>query len=308
MLRIGLTGGIGSGKSTVSGALSALGAVVVDADTLAREVVAPGSPGLAMVRARFGSEVVGSDGALDRPALAAIVFADPAARRDLEAITHPLIADLTAERFAGAPPEAVVVHDMPLLVEKDLVADYHLVLVVHADEAVRVQRLVGHRGMAEGDARARIAAQASDAQRRAAADVWLPNDATPADLEARVRDLWRVRLVPYAANLAARHTVASGPHPAEGSPAEAQAVARVLARCARLLGHPVAGGVVPDQAALVVTLEGGTDQSVDPTRLAAGGYLPGSPCDGRVQLFGSDPGQATRLVLDPATSGTGAVP
>ena len=175
MLRVGLTGGIGSGKSTVAQRFSALGAVVVDADVLAREVVAPGSEGLGLVSGRFGDRVLAPDGGLDRAALGAIVFADPSARRALEEITHPLIARRTGELFAAAPTDAVVVHDVPLLVEKHMGPGYHLVVVVDADEQVRLDRLVQTRGMDVEDARRRIAAQASEQERRAAADVWLDN-------------------------------------------------------------------------------------------------------------------------------------
>ena len=201
MLQVGLTGGIGSGKSTVSGRLAELGAVVVDADRLAREVVAPGTPGLAEVGRRFGPEVLAADGALDRAALGALVFSHPAARADLEQITHPLVRARTAELVAQAPTDAVVVHDVPLLVEKHLGPAYHLVVVVHADEVTRVSRLVSARGLTEADARARIAAQADDDQRRAAADVWLDNEGTPPQLLAQVDALWRDRLVPFNDNL-----------------------------------------------------------------------------------------------------------
>ncbi|MBD3785095.1 MAG: dephospho-CoA kinase [Micrococcales bacterium] len=174
MLRVGLTGGIGSGKSTAAAALADLGAVVVDADAVAREVVQPGRPALAAIAERFGADLVGDDGALDRAALGRVVFADPAALRDLEAITHPAIWERTAELVAAAPEDAVVVHDMPLLVEKGMTGEYHLVLVVGAPEEVRLERLVHDRGMGEDDARARIAAQADDAARRSAADEEFP--------------------------------------------------------------------------------------------------------------------------------------
>ncbi|MFC8500718.1 dephospho-CoA kinase [Pedococcus sp. NPDC057267] len=201
MLRVGLTGGIGSGKSTVAQRFSALGAIVVDADVLAREVVAPGSDGLRLVVERFGPGVVSRQGALDRAALGALVFADPQARRDLEGITHPLIARRTGELFAAAPEDAVVVHDVPLLVEKHMGPGYHLVVVVDADEQVRLDRLVGARGMDVEDARRRIAAQASEGERRAAADVWLDNGGTEAELEAAVDRLWHERLVPFELNV-----------------------------------------------------------------------------------------------------------
>ncbi|GAB3445790.1 dephospho-CoA kinase [Phycicoccus ginsengisoli] len=201
MLRVGLTGGIGSGKSTVAQRLSELGATVIDADVLAREVVAPGSEGLALVVGRFGDRVLAADGGLDRAALGAVVFADPGARRDLEGITHPLIARRTGELLAAAPADAVVVHDVPLLVEKHMGPGYHLVVVVDADEEVRFDRLVSARGMDVEDARRRIAAQASGAERHAAADVWLDNGGSEAQLEGAVDRLWHDRLVPFERNV-----------------------------------------------------------------------------------------------------------
>lgn len=202
MLRIGLTGGIGSGKSTVAQHLSDLGAVVVDADAVAREVVEPGMPALTEIRERFGDAVFGADGALDRPALGRVVFGDPAALRDLEAITHPAIWARTAELMAAAPDDAILVHDMPLIVEKGMGQDYDLVIVVGVDEDVRLDRLVRDRGMSPEDARARIEAQATDEQRRAVADVWLDNNGTPEQLEAAVTALWNDRILPLSARWA----------------------------------------------------------------------------------------------------------
>lgn len=194
MLRIGLTGGIGAGKSTVARELERLGAVVIDADALAREVVAPQTPGLAAVVEEFGDTVLTAEGHLDRAALGRVVFGDRGARRRLEEITHPLIAAETARRLAELPPETVVVHDVPLIVENGLAANYDLVVVVGADEDVRLERLAKDRGMTREDAQARIRAQATDEQRRAAADVWLDNSGTPEELLAQVRRLWDERL------------------------------------------------------------------------------------------------------------------
>jgi dephospho-CoA kinase len=201
MLRVGLTGGIGSGKSTVATRLAAHGAVVLDADRIAREVVEPGTDGLAEVVAAFGADVLAEDGGLDRAALAGKVFADTEARQRLNAIVHPRIGERTAELMAAAAEDAVVVHDVPLLVENDLGAAYHLVLVVHADVETRVKRLVEARGMAEQDVRARIAAQATEEQRRAAADVWLDNNGEPDAVRAELDALWADRLVPFEANV-----------------------------------------------------------------------------------------------------------
>ena len=201
MLRVGLTGGIGSGKSTVAQRFSMLGAVVIDADVLAREVVAPGSAGLAAIVDRFGEGVLDDEGALNRPALGAIVFADGRSRRDLEGITHPLIARRTAELVAAAPDDAVVVHDVPLLVEKHYGPGYHLVVVVGAAAGTRVKRLMHTRGMTEADARSRIASQATDEERHDAADVWLENDGPKDALLGSVDALWHERLVPFEQNV-----------------------------------------------------------------------------------------------------------
>ena len=169
MVKVGLTGGIGSGKSEVARRLASLGAVVVDADALAREAVAPGSDGLAQVVAAFGKGVLAPDGSLDRAAVGRLVFADEDERARLEGIVHPYVARRSAELMAAAPADAVVVYDVPLLVEKHLESGYDLVVVVEAPEDVRVRRLAEHRGMTEADARARIAAQATPEQRAAAA-------------------------------------------------------------------------------------------------------------------------------------------
>ncbi|PRY61540.1 dephospho-CoA kinase [Knoellia remsis] len=239
MLRVGLTGGIGSGKSTVARALRDLGAVVVDADAVAREVVEPGMPALAAIRERFGDSVFGADGALDRPALGRVVFADPQALADLEGITHPVIWARTADLIAAAPDDAIVVHDMPLIVEKGMGADYHLVLVVGVDAETRVERLVRDRGMTPEDAHARIAAQADDDARRAAADVWLDNNGTPEQLDVSVRRLWAERLEPFNENLlhgirAARTDRLALTEPREDWPAQA---ARLVARIEKALGE-----------------------------------------------------------------------
>ncbi len=203
VLRVGLSGGIGSGKSTVARRLVERGAVLVDADALAREVVRPGSAALAELVERFGADILDADGALDRPALAAKAFADDRARADLNAITHPRIQQLTVERMAQAPADAVVVHDVPLLVEAGYGANYHLVVIVDAPVEDRVRRLVA-RGLSEPDARARIRAQATDEQRREAADVWLDNSGAVEDVLAEVDRLWADRLVPFERNVRER--------------------------------------------------------------------------------------------------------
>ena len=203
MLDVGLTGGIGSGKSTVAATLRDLGAQVIDADIVAREVVEPGTPTLARIAERFGPQLVRPDGSLDRARLAAIVFPDPDALADLDRITGPAITARVEERRAAADVQAISVYDMPLLVERRLWPREHLSVVVGADEETRVRRLVEQRGLSEADARHRIARQASDADRRAAADVWIDNDGDLSATVAQVRDLWFERLVPFNANLLA---------------------------------------------------------------------------------------------------------
>jgi dephospho-CoA kinase len=193
MLRVGLTGGIGSGKSAVSGRLAALGAVVLDGDTAARAVVEPGTPGLAQIEAAFGPGVLRADGTLDRAKLAGLVFSDHEARATLNAITHPLIhAHLTAaERAAVAAggPGTIVVHDIPLLAEGQRSAGFDVVVVVDVPPELQVARLAG-RGMAEAEARARMAAQATREQRLAIAQIVIDNSGSLADLDRRVAEIW----------------------------------------------------------------------------------------------------------------------
>lgn len=231
VLRVGLTGGIGSGKSTVARRLVAHGAVLVDSDQLARAVVEPGSDGLARIVAEFGNGVLAADGTLDRPAMAGIVFGDDTARQRLNGIVHPLVRERSAALIAAAPADAVVVQDVPLLVESGMGAGFPLVVVVHTDVQVRVDRLVTLRGMPEADAMARIAAQADDAARRSAADVWLDNSGSPEELGETVDALWARRLVPFEENLRLRRAVPGGaPRLAESDPGWAAAAARLAAR------------------------------------------------------------------------------
>lgn len=187
---VGLTGGIGAGKSTAARLLAERGALILDADVAAREVVAPGTDGLAAVVAEFGDTVLGPDGALDRAALASVIFADPDRRAALNAIVHPRVRGWMAERVIAAPEGSVVVQDVPLLVESGLAGLYELVVVVDAADAVRVARLVRDRGMTEQEASARIAAQAPRERRLAAADVVLNNDGAPKELADQITALW----------------------------------------------------------------------------------------------------------------------
>jgi dephospho-CoA kinase len=194
VLRAGLTGGIGSGKSEVSRRLAAHGAVIIDADVAARAVVAPGTPGLARVAAAFGDGVLGPDGALDRERLGVIVFGDPDSRATLNAIVHPLVGEWmrAAEQSAvdGAVGDLIIVHDVPLLAENRRATDFDLVIVVDLPPELQLERLVGQRGMTPDQARARIAAQASREQRLAVADLVIDNSGSLADLDRRVAQVW----------------------------------------------------------------------------------------------------------------------
>ena len=207
VLRAGLTGGIGSGKSEVSRRLAAQGAVVIDADVAARAVVAPGTPGLARVAEAFGPGVLGPDGDLDRGRLGAIVFGDPAARAALNAIVHPLVgqwmqaAEQDAE--AAADGDLIIVHDIPLLAENRRASGFDVVIVVDVPPELQLERLVAQRGMTAEQARARMAAQASREQRLAVADLVIDNSGSLADLDRRIADLW--------ADL--RHRLAADPSP-----------------------------------------------------------------------------------------------
>jgi dephospho-CoA kinase len=189
--RVGLTGGVASGKSTVARILDELGAVLVDADVLAREVVAKGTTGLEEVVAAFGPEILTDDGELDRPAMGAIVFADAEKRRVLEGIIHPRVRERGAELEASAGPDDVVVHDIPLLAETGQAAGFDAVIVVDVPTELQVQRMVELRGMTREDAEARVAAQASREERLAIATHVVDNTGTLEDLRRRVTEVYR---------------------------------------------------------------------------------------------------------------------
>ena len=190
-MRVGLTGGIGSGKSTVSALLAERGAIVVDADAIARAIVEPGEPALSEIAEAFGAEVIGPDGALDRSRLAALVFGDPDALERLNAVTHPRIAQRSAEMIAQAPTDAVVVYDMPLLVEQgpDALTGWDHIAVVDCPDDVRLGRLVA-RGIDADDAHRRMASQATREERIAVADTVIDNSRDLASLTGQVDSLW----------------------------------------------------------------------------------------------------------------------
>ena len=314
MLRVGLTGGIGSGKSTAARRFAGLGAVLVDSDVLARKAVAPGTDGLKEVVAAFGPGVLGPDGALDRPALAAVVFADPQARERLNAVVHPRVRERTEELIAAAGPDAIVVQDVPLLVETGSPAAFALVVVVHADAGTRVARLID-RGMSADDARARIAAQADDTARRAAADVWLDNSGDPGDLEAAVDRLWHRRLVPFEANLRGRRPVIPTVGTAvDADPDWAAVGARLTARVARAAGSlgrvtahvgPTAvPGLAADDVIDIQVAVDAADAAQAGAALDAGGFprLGAGDGPGERRHAGADPGRPVRVYLRPTGS------
>jgi len=191
MVRVGLTGGIASGKSLVAAELAERGAIIIDADVLAREVVKPGTPALAAIAERFGSEAL-NDGRLNRSRLAEIVFADPLARRDLERIVHPAVRARAVELERAADAAAVVVHVIPLLVETGQQQNFDFVVTVDVDQETQVQRLIARNRFSRAEAESRIAAQATREERRAAADVVLDNTGSVAQLSEQIAALWTV--------------------------------------------------------------------------------------------------------------------
>lgn len=307
MIRVGLTGGIGAGKSTVAKTFVAHGAHHIDADRIAREVVEPGTPGLAALVEAFGPDILDQNGALDRPALAARAFVDAENTQKLNAITHPLIGARTAELTAAAPDDAVILHDVPLLVEGNLAPFYDAVIVVHAPAELRLERLVTHRGMDPADARQRIEAQADDDQRRAVADIWLDNTGTPDDLAAQAERVWRERIVPLRDHHLARTTAPLPDIPVQVDPAWGSIGGRIVNRLWALLGSgavsishigPTAQGTAP--AAPVIDLEVVVaDESAAKAAaevLSANGFGVLAGETGRVH-GAADPGRPARITI-----------
>jgi len=237
MLRIGLTGGIGAGKSALSSTFEKYGAVIVDGDVIAREVVQPGTEGLAALVEAFGDDILLPDGSLDRPALAAKAFRDDEERQKLNGIVHPLVGNRRSEIIASVSEDAVVVEDIPLLVESGMAPLFPLVVIVYADVEVRLRRLIDQRGMAEDDARARIAAQASDEQRRAVADIWLDNSGSPEELVQRAHDVWNNRIVPFAHNLSVGQSARAPARLVPADPSWPDQALRIVNRLKTACGH-----------------------------------------------------------------------
>lgn len=243
MLSLGLTGGIAAGKSLLSARFRELGAQVIDADKLAREVVAPGTPGLDAVVNQFGSSLRLADGSLDRARLGALVFSDTTARESLNSIIHPLVRAEAESLKRAAGASTIVVQDIPLLVETGQGANFHLVVVAQASKDVRLARMMRERGMSGENALARIAAQATDDERAAAADVVIVNEGAPEQALAELDELWHQRLFPFAANLANGVSAPSyGPAAIVPSdPNWAPQGARIMARLAKATGENVVG-------------------------------------------------------------------
>lgn len=297
---MGLTGGIGAGKSTVATTFIDRGGYHIDADKIAREVVEPGSEGLRGLVEAFGEDILAADGTLNRPALAAKAFVDDEQRQKLNSITHPLIGARTQELLDAAPADAIVVQDIPLLVENHTAPFFHLVIIVGVDAEIRVERLTTHRGLTEEDARARIAAQATDEQRLQVADVWLDNSGTPDDLAAAAAALWDARLVPFEANV--RADVVADPIANLGA-AEPNASAlggrltnRLWAICGdRATAVAVTGDATADSP-IELTV---TARDVDAAAALSDLLPPGGFAHAGDGTYGSaDPGRPARVVVD----------
>ncbi|WP_238421565.1 dephospho-CoA kinase [Gordonia sp. 'Campus'] len=289
MIRLGLTGGIGAGKSTVAKTFVERGAYIIDADKIAREVVEPGSEGLAALVEAFGDDILAADGALDRPALAAKAFVDDDSRQKLNGITHPLIGARTQALLDAAPTDAIVVQDIPLLVENHTAPFFHLVVIVYADAEVRLHRLTTMRGVGEADARARIAAQATDDQRRAVADVWLDNSGAPEDLAAAAARIWDERLLPLEANVRARRVATPVPELVAAEPNPEGPSARLVNRLWALAGELATAVDVVDakSVTLQITARDAEAAAGLGDRLADGGFADAGP-----DAYGScDPGR-----------------
>ncbi|MGI6798324.1 MULTISPECIES: dephospho-CoA kinase [Gordonia] len=310
MIRVGLTGGIGAGKSTVAKTFIEHGAYHVDADRIAREVVEPGTPGLAQLVDAFGPEILDADGALDRPALAARAFVDDDSRKLLNSITHPLIGARTQELTDAAPADAIILHDVPLLVEGNMAPFYHVVAVVHADADVRLDRLVNLRGMDPEDARSRIAAQATDDQRRDVADIWLDNSGTPDELAAQALRVWNERLIPLRDNVAGRVCAELPTRPQEYDPWWAVLGRRVVNRVWALVGagataveHVGPTAVVGQSAPPVIDIRvtvadlGSADSLAD--ALADGGFPRLSSSEDERLHASADPARPVRVHVCP---------
>lgn len=308
-LLLGLTGGIGAGKSTVAALFRSRGAGVVDADAIAREVVEPGEPALAALAAEFGDGVLTEDGALDRAALASLAFADAERTAALNAIMHPAIGERTAAKLTALGDHDVVVHDVPLLVENGMTGRYHLSVLVDVPADIRLARLTTTRGLDAEDARRRIRAQADDDARYLACDVLLDNSTSPEELEARFAQLWNERIDPFRRNRADGVPAPFRQIPSDeaSTPAQEAAGARLLARidhAATAAGLRVSGTVQPgpDHVRIELTAQGpapaaGSPQPAArlPRVLADVGFAPVRGAEDR--FANTDPGRPAIVTL-----------
>ena len=304
MLSLGLTGGIAAGKSLLAARFRELGAVLIDADQLAREVVAPGTAGLAAVVDHFGAEILLPDGSLNRAALGARVFSDKTELAALNAITHPLVRAAANALKADAGPGTIVVQDIPLLVESGQGPNFHLVVVAQAPRELRLERMIRDRGMSREDALARMAAQATDEERTAVADVVVVNDGTRDEAVAALDSLWHGRLLPFAENLTAVRAHHSASDGLLGTPrldAEPASIARTLARLQHAAGEQAVisalqpAGDGPTFSA--VPLDGIMPELVLGALANAGFFPVVDASGGATMLASADPGQNTRIHL-----------
>lgn len=288
----------------MSSTFSELGGIVVDGDVIARQVVEPGTDGLARLVDAFGEQILAEDGSLNRPALAAIAFSDDEKRQTLNGIVHPLVGQRRSELIAAAADDAVIVEDIPLLVESGMAPMFPLVVIVHADEDLRVKRLIEHRGFSEQDARARIAAQASEEQRRAVADVWLDNSGTADQLVEKARQLWHERILPFAHNLHENRPAQCEPVVVPYDPTWPDQARRIVARLKTACGHravrvehvgptAVPGTDAEDVIDVQVTVTSLDDADDLCEALTTAGYVPAEASHYR----SADPGRPTNVYL-----------
>ncbi len=315
---MGLTGGIAAGKSLAAQRLRSLGAVVIDADALAREVVEPGTDGLAEVVDAFGAHLITAEGSLDRKALGEVIFADPQARERLNGLLHPRIRRLSEERAGQAPPGSIVVEDLPLLVETGQVSRFHLVIVIDAPEELRIERMVRLRGMSPEAARSRLRAQLGSGERNGAADVVIDNAGSEAESLARLDTLWRERLVPFNDNLLAGVPAPRGGlAPVDPDPTWPAQAGRLRARLLRLDPRVLAaehigptslpGRRAPDVLEFRLAVASPSDAHGLQPLLAAAGFppapgvrVPGAAAGRRGVHRSADPGRAADVYLDAA--------
>ena len=300
-LFLGLTGGIGAGKSTVAALCADRGAGIIDADRIAREVVEPGEPALAALRDAFGEEVLTPGGALDRPALAGLAFASPEQTAVLNRIMHPAIEARTAQRLKDLADRPIVVHDIPLLVENGLTGNYHLSLLVDVPEEIRLERLTTLRGLEREDAIRRIRAQATDAQRLRACDVRLDNAGARDRLEEQFAAVWDARIEPFRRNREAGVPAEPLPLTAEDASAEAQAAAgdrlvSRLERAARRAGLTVTAAAAVSPAGVAIDLHApeGSESARIHAVLRDAGYAQGG---GTGLYLSADPGRPATVAL-----------